>query len=638
MNTEGQISYPSEVPSAPAGVGLVLLIALAGAACFWGLDAGPPLSDHEAIVPQCARQIRQTGNWLIPHFNNVPFIRKTPLQFWVVAATSYIVDPADLDPPVSPVAARLPSAVAGLLTVLVVYWLGRSIYDHRTALVAGAITACSGGMMFFAHNAQTEMLLTFLIAASMACFYQATTSCGPKKRYWVGFYVCFGLAMLAKAPLPLALVGLALFVYWFVTIPLQQALELGSARSRSVWLTTFGEIFDQVKRVRDLWLLPGIIIFLALVLPWPIYVYCTIDNAVELWRTEFIDRYIGLLKHSKPAWYYIPILFAMVVPFCLSLPEAIVGVFRERYKQDRPGMLFALTWVLVQITFLSTSSFKRPHYLLPVLPGVCLLLAPVIDRLFLRAITLNATRVRVALIAICSAIVVASPFGVWAAAKEDPDVVWAVAPALVLLLAGVGAVCYLFWRQRRLASLLALCVMSVSVFAWTWSSLGRSDVGKSELKMAEAMKRLSIGSNDRITRAVGRPDARISYYLGVNVNPLYSPLEMATRRRGRLEVPLEILIEGAARVADRLNSDQEEYFIFEAKELDMLQFLSPIEYREVLRVETEDDNPDKAIILITNTWNTGEEEDLKAPTPTSSPTTQPSEEQEPVSAQQEGAG
>jgi len=615
MDNGKQITYGDTGSSVPTSIGLLLLVALAGVGCLWGLDAGPPLSDHEAIVPQCARQMRQSGDWLIPYFNDVPFIRKTPLQFWFVAAVSYIVDPPDLTPPVSVVSARVPSALAAVLTVLVVYWLAGAMYCHRTALVAGAVAACSGGILFFAHNAQTEMLVTLFIAASMACFYRGVTSTAHRRRYLGGFYVCMGLGMLAKAPLPVVLVGLALFVYWFVTIPLQYAFEEGQGESSSRLKKALGGVLQQVKRLRELWLIPGILIFCALALPWPVYVYLKVDNALELWRTEFIDRYVGLLSHNvRPGWYYIPILFAMTAPFCLSLPEAFAAPFRERFKRERRGMLFAFTWVVVQIVFLSTSAFKRPHYLLPVLPGACLLLGPVIERLFLGAVRMSGIRVRVSIIAIFSGIVVALPFCVRGLAREDPDLVWAIWPIVGLLLGGVGTACYLFWRENRLASLLTLCIMPLVIFAWTWSAVGRSEVDKGEVKVAEALKRLLIGANDRITYAVGRPDARLSYYLGVQIHPLYSPLEMAARRRGRLEVPEDVLLEGAKRIIDRLNSKQEEYFIFEAKELEMLKKLFPVEYREVLRVETEHGDPGEDIVVITNKWNTGEEEDLAGPT------------------------
>ncbi len=167
--------------------GFAILLAFAAMTSFWGLGSGPALSDHEAIVAQCARQIRQTGNWLIPHFNDVPFVRKPPLQPWLAAGLSYVLDPPNLDRPVSPLAARSPSALAALLLVLVVYSLARSMFHPRVALVAGGITACCAGTLFFSHNAQTEMLMTFLTTASMTCFYKSMTSPGWRLRYLAAF-------------------------------------------------------------------------------------------------------------------------------------------------------------------------------------------------------------------------------------------------------------------------------------------------------------------------------------------------------------------------------------------------------------------------------------------------------------------
>lgn len=196
----------------PGRMWLVVLLAFASVTSLWGLDAGPPLSDHEGIVAQSARQIRQSGDWLIPRFNDVPFIRKPPLQMWLAAAASYLVDPPDMDPPVSVLAARLPSALACILTVLVVYGLGRSMFGQRVGLLAGAIAACCGASLFFSHNAQAEMLLTFFTTASLACFYKAIANPTSRRRYLVCFYLMLSLGMLTKAPLPLALVGLPLFV------------------------------------------------------------------------------------------------------------------------------------------------------------------------------------------------------------------------------------------------------------------------------------------------------------------------------------------------------------------------------------------------------------------------------------------
>ena len=74
---------------APSGLRIVVLtLALAaGVAAVWG---GPPLGDHEAIVAQCARNMRVSGDWLVPELFDTPFIRKPPLAYWLVAGASYL--------------------------------------------------------------------------------------------------------------------------------------------------------------------------------------------------------------------------------------------------------------------------------------------------------------------------------------------------------------------------------------------------------------------------------------------------------------------------------------------------------------------------------------------------------------------
>jgi len=613
MNEDAQYPLHPDEPSGFVSRGFVILLAFAVVTSFWGLDAGPALGDHEAIVAQCARQIRQSGDWLIPHFNDVPFIRKPPLQPWLVAACSYTLDPPDLDPPVSPLAARFPSALAAVLTVLVVYHLCRSMLRPRAALVAGGIMACCGGTLFFSHNAQTEMVLTLLTTASLACFYKSVVRPASRLRYLIAFYLCLSLAMIAKAPLPLAVVGLPVFIYWFVTMPLADAVNRDD-RTVGFLTALLAGMINQLIRLRDLWLIPGVLLFLALALPWPLYVYLNVDNAIPLWRTEFIDRYVGLLSDEvEPFWYYLPLVLAMMVPFCLSIPEALAAPFRRVFRKERAGLLFALTWVVVNLMFLSTSAFKRPHYLLPAVPGFCVLLAPVIDRMFLGPIRFDLRRVRLVLLAICTSLIIAAPICIYQVRREAPDLLWASGIGLMILFGGTGWASYLFWIQKRQASLLAIFVLPLMLFAWSWSSLGRSRFEKAVVELASQLKQLSIGANDQVTWALGRPDARLGYYAGFQIHPLYSPLEMATRRRGRLEVPQDVLLEGASRIAERLESKQEEYFIFDDLDaLEMFKTIMSADYREVLRIQTDPNDDDEVLVVITNKWNTGEEEDWQA--------------------------
>ncbi len=589
----------------------LIVIGMAAFTCFVGLSSGPPLGDHEAIVAQSARQMRQTGDWLIPYLNDVPFIQKPPLQFWLAALSSFLVDPPELTPPVSVSAARFPSAAAGFLTVLVVFWLARRMYGQRAAMVAAVITASCGATMFYARNAQTEMLLTLLCTASLALFWVGARP-GAPRRYLYGFYVCFALAMLAKAPLPLATVGLVLFVYWLLTVPLARALgaeETSDAAGRA----GFGAaLMDQLRGLRRLQVLQGAAIFAVIFLPWPIYVYLHEPNALELWRTEFLDRYSGELTERPKAWYYyLPLVFALTAPFCLSVPEALAAPLRRVFRRERAGLLFALTWVLVQVVFLSTSSFKRPHYMLATVPGLALLLAPVIERMFFgprRWPAVIERRVGAAVLGVF--LVAAIGFGVYMQAWSMKWS-WVLRLAAPVGLGGVIAATLLYLRERRAASLAVLSGAFAVCFVWSWSALGRSEFGREALHLANALDRMRIGENDRITWADdGRQDARVVYYCGHKINPLYDVIELASRRRGRRVAPTEIMKEGAKRIIERLRSEVEEYFVFEADKLNLMNHYFDVPAREVIRVSKGTDDPADEWVIITNAWNTGEEEDF----------------------------
>ncbi|NLX20963.1 MAG: glycosyltransferase family 39 protein [Phycisphaerae bacterium] len=608
MNAENDLDPRSCGAGVSLSTGLVLLVVFAIVVAFWDLGGGPALGDHEAIVAQSAREMCESGEWLIPHFNGDPFIRKPPGQTWLVVLASYVVDPPEVARPVSVLAARAPSAAAAVLTVLMVWALGKMLFGPRTALVAGAIMACCAATLFFSHNAQTEMLLTLFITAAFACFYRASR--GPEGRQvaMAGFYAALGLGMLAKAPLPLAMVGVPLFLYWFVTVPLSKLL--GDRDVATGARPSLGSlVIEQLWAVR--WMLPGLMIFFLLAVPWPVYAWYKVPNALELWRTEFLDRYQGLLK-EKPFWYYLPMLFAIVVPFSLSLPEALVAPFIARYRRDRAGLLYVWTWAVVQLVFLSTSAFKRPHYLLPLTPALSLLLAPVIDRLFFHELKSDRRLVRLSLLAIFGAAVVGGVVFIAYTIRKEPTVLWAAWTAMVITLVGVAVACRLFWRERREACLVTILCTTLLAFSWAWTALGRSDFDNDEIRLVAELERLSIGANDKITWAVGRPDSRLSYYGGSHIKALYTAEELASRRRGRLEVSDDLLLEGVARVVDRLKSDEEEYFIFEAEDLAFFRQLVDVEYREVVRVAAKRKGPAKSLVVITNKWNMGEEEDRLA--------------------------
>ncbi|MBL7815885.1 MAG: glycosyltransferase family 39 protein [Saprospiraceae bacterium] len=76
----------------------------------------------EINFAECAREMLATGDYLRPQINFSPFWEKPPLFIWFQALSMHIFG-------INEYAARFPNAVCGILTLLVLYNLGKNLYD-----------------------------------------------------------------------------------------------------------------------------------------------------------------------------------------------------------------------------------------------------------------------------------------------------------------------------------------------------------------------------------------------------------------------------------------------------------------------------------------------------------------------------
>jgi len=150
----------------------------------------------------------------------------------------------------------------------------------------------------------------------------------------------------------------------------------------------------RIQGLRGLWILPGLLLFIFVAGAWPAFVYFKVENAVELWRGEYIGRLTGSGGVNQPFWYYLPIIFAFTVPFVAFVPEGAAALLLPRYVGRRRALGYVLTWAAVTTIFLSFAAVKRPHYLLSAVPAFCLLLAPVVDRVFFATLMSSTKTIR----------------------------------------------------------------------------------------------------------------------------------------------------------------------------------------------------------------------------------------------------
>jgi len=545
------------------------------------LCAGPILNSHEAIVAQIARQTLQDGEWIVPHYLELPFLLKPPLTPWLAAIAGWI-GPADgvTGLPVSTATARLPSLLATLATVLLLYSLASSMHGRSIGLCTAFIYATSAGVMAFALNATSEALLATFCAWAYAEFWWSREAVGRRKTlHQVLFYVAFGLAMMAKAPMPLVVVALPLAAWWWTERSLTRLADGGLRAAPRAAKTLGRDILGQFRAgLTDLGLWWGLPIAFGFLLAWMWAVSREVPYIWELWDAEYLhrleDREIWPATHGF--WYYLPILVGLTAPWLLSMPEALAGPFLRRYSERRRPMLYAWYWVVVTTLVLSCMHFKQDYYLIPVLPGCALLLGPVLHKLFFEpSAPLSRTMVRailggVVFVLVATPIICWLTFGDEIASKKVSTL--AVLGLGVPFGGGILLATVLFLRGRKPAAFYTVGIAGLAVFACVWLSPGsHARQLHEQLALVEGLRRAGVGEHAKVYWGSSVPDGRVTFYGNRWIHQLGDPY--ALRAEADTSEPMTLLLEMASKICTMLEGERV-YFVFTRDRFGLLKWLA----------------------------------------------------------------
>lgn len=166
-------SSPGRQVGVPRPWGLLsLVLALAvGVRCF-------SLSFQSLWLDEISTVVEASRPWtslLVALFR--PF-QAYPLYILSMRGWSTLFDPTE-------VALRLPSAIAGVGTVVLVYLLGRRLFGRRVGLLAAAFLALSPLGVWYSQEATTYALALFLTSAAWLLLWEAIER--PTRRIWWGF-------------------------------------------------------------------------------------------------------------------------------------------------------------------------------------------------------------------------------------------------------------------------------------------------------------------------------------------------------------------------------------------------------------------------------------------------------------------
>ncbi len=323
-------------PTSPLARSVAVILLLSAIFLFFNLGAYSLKEPDEGRYAEIPREMVESGDWLVPHFDYVRYFEKPPLLYWATALSFRAFG-------VNEWAFRLPNALFALLCVLSLYLFARRPFGEVTAFLSAIILMSAFGFFAMGRVVTTDMLFTFLLCLSLLSFDSFYRT--GRRRQLCLFYISLGLATLTKGPVAILLMGATIVPFL-----------LAEGRLRFI------------KELRLFW---GIPLFLAVAAPW--FIAISLKEG-EFFSFFFVDQHLMRFlttrhKRTGPVYYFIPVVLGGLFPWSLFIPRAVVQAWR------RSEMRLFFIWSLVVFVFFSLSRSKLPPYVLPLFPSVSLIIA-----------------------------------------------------------------------------------------------------------------------------------------------------------------------------------------------------------------------------------------------------------------------
>lgn len=309
-----------------------IIIALGSLLLFVPFLGTTHLFDWDEInFAEASREMLVTGNYAIPQIGFEPFWEKPPLFFWLQVVSMKLFG-------VNEAAARFPNAVCGVLTLVVLYRLGKKLVNEQFGWMWVLVYAGSLLPQFYFKSGIIDPWFNFFIflAVYQLAAYTDDRIERPLRRVVLaGLFT--GLAVMTKGPVALLIVGLCYGVFALIT------------RFRNFMKPLHVLVFLLVTAVAGgLW-------FVALLL-----------NGQQHIITEFILYQVRLFQtedagHGGPFFYHFIILLIGCFPAAaLSLLSMRFG----RRTNETPRHFRAWMMILFWVTLLLFSVVKTKivHY------------------------------------------------------------------------------------------------------------------------------------------------------------------------------------------------------------------------------------------------------------------------------------
>lgn len=296
---------------------------------FYRLDFLPLTNWDEAWYATVSRNMLKTGDWLDLVWNGKGYYDHPPMGFWLMGVSLSLFG-------VNEFAVKFPSALLGLLTLLVIYQIAKLLFKNGlVGVVAAIILGTSAWYVLRVRSGNLDAIFVFFYALSIFLAIKASANF----KYFPLTMLSFGALVLLKTLVGLSAGGLILLI-------------------------DFWQILKFKKNYK--WLFLGIVCFLLLVSPWYILHF---HKYPDFYQQHFLD--VGVRNKKLLSYFhletFLPLFYLhMGVRKWYYIWLLALGFILFTFRFVRKNYFLLLVWNFVVLYPFLTTNETHIWHLIPV--------------------------------------------------------------------------------------------------------------------------------------------------------------------------------------------------------------------------------------------------------------------------------
>ncbi len=484
----------------------VAVVAASAAACYVSAALSNPILERaEVFFAESAREMLASGRYATPYYLGHPFFDKPILTYWFIAASFRVFG-------ISRTAARVPSVVAAILTILLTAFGTAGIAGRRAGVAAACVLASSYVFFYQASLSMSDMCLTLFCALTVALLFAGNRDAGRRTLLWWLASVSCALAVLTKGPIGLVLPVAAFLLYLALTSELRQIRPRHIAAGAATVTAIAGAWFFWLWRANGTGAL---------------YAFFVVEN---------VRRFTGESYDTKRSVAYVPLsLLGDFLPWAGFL---LLALWRWRWTRhphaasdplEHRGQLLLWCYVCVVTGFFWLSRFQIEYYLLPAIPPCAAVVGAYLSRALTEKDRLANLVTYLMGTVVLGAGMVASERGFLRREAGWSDLrlpaLWFVGCGAAILLFLIRGRPLLAWGTLAIALCAGLAVSSQAEFSLYERALGISDI-------AQAMQRIGAAVPFAVSPDLEGWAGELAFRMGSLPQTLQTPAELADFLRG----------------------------------------------------------------------------------------------------------